>query len=98
MKLFLLALACFVGAVGLAVVGNLIVIVSAGPTVAAGERAVLIAGILDIVLWIASGVLFWLFAKPLSLPARIGSTIVLLVLVAIVLMMVLLMTILMLNR
>jgi cytochrome b subunit of formate dehydrogenase len=98
MKIFLLGLACFVGAIGLAVVGNLIVVVSAGPTVAAGERAVIIAAILDIVLLVASGVVFWLFTKPLSLSARIGSTLALLLLVAIALVMVLLMTILMLNR
>jgi hypothetical protein len=98
MKIFLLGLACFVGAIGLAVVGNLIVVVSAGPSVAAGERAVVIAAILDIFLWIASGVVFWLFAKPLSLPARIGSTLALLLPVAIVLALILLMTILVLNR
>lgn len=98
MKLFLLGLACFGATLFLAIVGNLIIIVSAGPTVAAGERAVVIAGIFDLVLWIACGVCFWFLARPFSLPARIGSTLALLFPAAFTLALILLVTILMLNR
>ena len=49
-----------VGADGLAVVGTFFALFTAGPTVAAGERAVLSLGVLDLLLALAGcGALVW---------------------------------------
>jgi hypothetical protein len=49
-----------VGAGGLAVVGTFFALFTAGPTVAAGERAVLSLGVLDLLLALAGcGALVW---------------------------------------
>jgi len=98
MKTILLALACLGLSTVIAVIGLFVVALSAGPSIAAGERAALMGAALDIICWVGSVVTFWFLSGGNQLAARIVGTLAVGVVQAIVLAMVFLFSLILLNR
>jgi hypothetical protein len=70
MKLVLKAFALCTASVLLGIFAVFVAAIGSGPTVAAGERAVEILALFDLVLAVAAAVLFWRAGRGLSHPAR----------------------------
>jgi NADH:ubiquinone oxidoreductase subunit K len=74
MKVLLTAVGWVLGAWLLAAAAVLVLAFTAGPSVAAGERAAVIAFVLDGVLWLAATLGFWLSSRSLPRTSRIVAT------------------------
>ena len=74
MKTVLVALACLGTSVGIATLGLFVIAVTAGPSITAGERAAVMAGGLDLLLWFGAIAAFWLLSRSLPRTARILGT------------------------
>jgi hypothetical protein len=74
MKTALVALACLGISVGIAIVGLFVIALTAGPSIAAGERAAVMAGGLDLLLWFGATATFWFLSRSIPLTARILAT------------------------
>lgn len=98
MRTVLIALACLGISVGIAIFGLFVIVFTAGPSIAAGERAAVMAGILDLLLWLGAIVTFWFLNRSVSLSVRILSAIALGVIEFVALGLVFVSSIILLNR
>lgn len=74
MKTVLIALACLGASVGIAVIGLFVLALTAGPSIAAGERAAAMAAGLDLLLWFGAIATFWFLSRSIPRAARILGT------------------------
>ena len=74
MKTVLVALACLVTSVGIALFGLFVIAFTAGTSIAAGERAAVMVGGLNLLLWFGAIAAFWFLSHSISRTARILST------------------------
>jgi hypothetical protein len=98
MKHVLVALACLGASVGIATLGVFVIAFSTGPSIAAGERAALMAAGLDLLLWVGASATFWFLSRSVPLAARILGTLAFGVIACVALGFVFVVTLVLLNR
>lgn len=98
LKAVLTASAFLVGSGALAVLAVFVVAVTTGPSVAAGSRAALVAGTIDVLIAVAAVASFWMVNRSLAVMPRILSTGLFAVLECMLLALVFLFTLVLLNR
>lgn len=98
MRTVLVALACIGGAVGIAVAGLFVIVFTAGPSIAAGERAAALAGGLALLLWLGAVAAFWFLSHSAPLVGRVLGTLVLGLIAFVALGLVFLAAVVLLNR
>jgi hypothetical protein len=74
MKTVVIALVCLGTSVGIATLGLSVIAFTAGPSIAAGERAAGIVGGLNLLLWFGAIASFWFLSRSIPLVARILGT------------------------
>jgi hypothetical protein len=98
MKTVLVALACLGTSVGIATLGLFVIVLTAGRSIADGERAAVMAGGLNLLLWFGAIASFWFLSRSMPRTARILGTLTLGVIACVALVFVFVVAVVLLNR